>query len=72
MYIETLSWHFYQCPLPWQNMITKLQAHMLFDAEISAINNELKNFNARYEEKDKQIIFDSEHSYVLWALKWSS
>lgn len=45
---------------------------MLYDAEVSAINNELKNFNAHYEEKDNQIIFDSEQSYVLWALKWSS
>ena len=71
MYVETLSWHFYRCSLPWQNMITKLQAHMLHDAEISAINNELKQFNARYEDHDKKLIFDSEQDHLMWVLKWS-
>jgi hypothetical protein len=64
-----LSSQFDQCPTPWQNMITHMQADSWLDVPVPVINQELTKFDAVYV--DNHVLFDSDAGRVLWTLKWA-
>lgn len=64
-----LGSYFMACPVPWQNMILKLQTNPHVDVTVLAINSELAKFDAVYESE--HLVFHTETGYLLWVLTWT-
>lgn len=65
-------------PKHWQNMVDYLTDHGDTDSEgvtVNCLNQELKQFDARYVEGDSNtysyIEFENEAGYTFYILKWS-
>lgn len=65
--------NFYNCPKHWQNMIHHIEQIPDEGVTSQEINDELKRFNARYQDSNKDIAyikFADEAGYIMYMLTY--
>ena len=73
MKIVRLPSSFYNCPVPWQNMIHHLQLVTDDDRDVpyDIIERELAKYNGHYRQDFNRMEFESAAAYTMFALRWA-
>ena len=73
MKIVRLGASFYNCPVPWQNMIHHLQLVTDNDQNvpIDLIESELAKYGGHYRHDFGRMEFETVAEYTMFVLKWA-
>jgi len=75
MKIVPLDSSFYNCPVPWQNMIHHLQSEDDREVPVETINCELAKHGGKYQARDLSKIsymeFETAAAYTMFTLRWA-